>query len=295
MAEFGIIGLQLALKAGNNLPEIADEVASVRRRFPWVQMVVLPELAAYGPGIGYAQEPDGEARQAFAAMAKSNALWLVDGSVYLRDGERTHNVCTVYSPDGEIVAEHRKVYPFEPYERGVTPGNVATTFDVPGVGRFGLLICYDIWFPELARSATCAGAEVLINTVMTSTIDREAEIAICRATAATNQIAVISVNIAGDIGVGRSAVFGPGGEVIHLAGDGREVISLDVDFAHIRRCRERGWQGLGQVLKSFRDGPARFSAYDRAPAEHAALRALGRLEHPQPIPNDITSNQAKRG
>lgn len=295
MAGFGIIGLQLALEDGDNLSVIAEEVASVRRRYPWAQMVVLPELAAYGPGIDYAEAPNGKAREAFRAMARANALWLIDGSLYLRDGTETHNVCSVYSPAGEIVAQHRKVYPFKPYEQGVSPGQAATTFDIPGVGRFGLLICYDIWFPELARSATCAGAEVLINTVMTSTIDRDVEVAICRATAATNQITVISVNIAGEIGVGRSAVFGPGGEVIHLAGNGREVITLDIDFAHVRRCRERGWHGLGQVLKSFRDGPARFSAYDRAPAEHEALRALGGLEHPRSIATDATSNKAKRG
>ena len=294
MSHFAIAGLQLDLPRGDNLARIAGEVRGVRRRFGWIDMVVLGELSCFGPATAHAQQLPGPAEDAFVAMARENGLWLVNGSLFERDGDAIYNTTTVIAPDGHVVARHRKVYPFYPYEQGVAGGAEATVFDVPGVGRFGLAICYDIWFPELIRTLAWRGAEVILNPVMTNTIDREVELAIVRAAAATNQACVVSVNVAGDLGNGRSLVAGPGGEVIHQAGTGREIIAVDLDLAHVRRCRERGWHGLGQPLKSLRDGPQTFEAYARGPAASPAWQALGPLEQP-PAAAALSSDRDDKG
>jgi hypothetical protein len=83
-------------------------------------------------------------------------------------------------------------------------------------------------------------------------------------------------------GICSADARGAGRELVHLAGGVREVIA-PIGFEYIRRWRERGWQGLGRVLKSFRDGPTRFSAYDRAPVEHAALSSLARAQRGLPM------------
>lgn len=280
MTNFAIAGLQLDLPRGDNLARIAEEVSMVRRRFRWVDMVVLGELSCFGPATAHAQPLPGPAEDAFATMARDNGLWLVNGSLFERDGDTVYNTTSVFAPDGSVVARHRKIYPFYPYEVGVTGGIEPTIFDVPGVGRFGLAICYDIWFPEMVRTLAWRGAEIIINPVMTNTIDREIELSIVRAAAATNQAYVVSVNVAGDLGYGRSCVAGPGGEIIYQAGTGREIVAVDLDLAHVRRCRERGWHGLGQPLKSFRDGPQAFEAYERGPAASSALQELGPLAQP---------------
>jgi predicted amidohydrolase len=80
------------------------------------------------------------------------------------------------------------MYPFEPYEQGVTPGEEFCVFDIPEVGRFGVSICYDMWFPETTRTLAWMGAEVILHPTMTGTIDRDAELAIVRASAVTNQV-----------------------------------------------------------------------------------------------------------
>lgn len=277
---FGIAGLQLALAPGDNLQRIAAEIGTVARRFPWVRMVLLGELCGYGANPAFAQALPCSAEQFLCDLAREHGLWLVPGSLYEQRGDAVFNTTPVIDPQGQVVARHRKLYPFEPYERGITCGDEFVVFDVPGAGRFGVSICYDMWFPETTRSLVTLGAEVILHPTMTNTIDRDVELAIARASAATNQCYFVDINVAGELGVGRSLVCGPGGEVIHQAGSGREVVAFEVDFAHLHRCRERGWQGLGQPLKSFRDHPLVFPAYGAARAPSAALDALGPLQLP---------------
>ena len=154
---------------------------------------------------------------------------------------------------------------------------------MPGAGRFGISICYDMWFPETTRSLVSLGAEVILHPTMTNTIDRDVEICMARSSAMTNQCYFVDVNVAGELGVGQSVICGPGGEVIYQAGVGREIMPFEVDFAYLRRCRARGWHGLGQPLKSFRDNPIVYPAYGAARAESSALDALGPLEMPKQL------------
>ncbi len=122
-------------------------------------------------------------------------IWLIPGSMFekLPDG-RIFNTSVVINPQGEIVAKYSKMFPFRPYEAGISAGTEFCVFDVPDVGRFGLSICYDIWFPETTRQLTSQGVEVLLHPVLTGTTDRDAEIAIARATAAQFQCYVFDVN-----------------------------------------------------------------------------------------------------
>ena len=277
---FGIAGLQLALQPGDNLETIAREIGSVARRFPWVRMVVAGELCGFGANTGFAQCLPGDAEAMLCEIARKHELWLIPGSLYEKRDGLVFNTTPVINPQGQVVGRYRKMFPFAPYERNVAAGNEFLVFDVPGVGRFGVSICYDMWFPETTRSLCSLGAEVILHPTMSNTIDRDVEIAIARASAATNQCYFVDVNVAGDLGFGQSVICGPGGEVIHQAGIGREVMAFEVDFGYLRRCRERGWHGLGQPLKSFRDNPVVYPAYGAACAPSESLSRLGPLELP---------------
>ena len=278
---FGIAGLQLAYGQGDNLAQIAREIRAVAKRFPWVRMVMTGELCGFGASPDFAQCMPGDAEALFCDLAREHGLWVVPGSLYEKRDGAIYNTTPVIDPQGQVVARYRKIFPFAPYERGIEPGGEFVVFDVPGAGRFGISICYDMWFPETTRSLVAMGAEVILHPTMTNTIDRDVEQSIVRASAATNQCYFIDINVAGDLGVGGSVVCGPGGEVLHRAGSGREIIAAEIDFAYLRRCRERGWQGLGQPLKSFRDNPVIYPAYNAARADSDALQRLGVLERPQ--------------
>jgi predicted amidohydrolase len=278
MPHLGVAGLQLALPASGDFDLIEDEIRKVKARMPWIGMVVLSELATFGTGQAGAQPVPGDAEDRYRAIARDTRTWVVNGSMLERTPDGIHNTTSVIAPTGDVVGRYRKVYPWFPYE-GVTPGEGYLVFDVPGAGRFGISNCYDMWFPETVRTLIWLGAEVILHPSLTNTIDRGAEQAMARAHAAMNQCYFVDVNAAGEQGVGQSGVYGPGGEVIHAAGPGREIMVAELDFDYVRRVRRSGWHGLGQTLKSFRDAPRNFPPY-REGDRSSYLDELGPLEKP---------------
>ncbi len=280
MTPFAIAGVQMHVGALQpNVEAMRHRLDVLMARFPWTQMVLFSELAPYGPLHRFAQPYENEALAQFQDDARRHNIWLIPGSMFEKTPEgRIFNTSAVINPDGEVVARYRKMFPFRPYEVEVEAGTEFCVFDVPGVGRFGLSICYDIWFPETTRHLTAQGVEVLLHPVLTGTTDRDAELAIARATAAQFQCYVFDVNGLGAGGVGKSCVVDPSSMVLHQSGGQEDMFPIEVDLDQVRRQRETGMKGLGQVLKSFRDRSAEFPVYDRNSGADAFLYTLGPLQ-----------------
>ena len=281
MTNFAIAGIQMEVRSGDNLEAMKDQLKRTMTRFPWVQMVMFGELCAFGPNIAKAQPMPGAAENYFCALAQEYDIWLIPGSFNELAGDRVYNTAPAINPAGEVVARHRKIYPFLPYEKEIAGGTECTVFDIPEVGCFGLSICYDMWFPETTRSMVAKGAEVILHPTMTNTLDRDVELSISRTNAAINQCYFCDINSVGDLGYGRSVIVGPEGDIIHQAQSGAETIVFEVDLQRVRRVRERGLLGLGQPLKSFRDAEIRYPLYTQDAARDTALKDLGPLDLPQ--------------
>ncbi len=283
MTPFAIAGVQMYVQATqSNVDGMIHRLDVLMARFPWTQMVLFSELAAFGPLDRYAVPTENETIEKFCMAARRHRVWLIPGTMFLRgDDGLIRNTAVVINPDGHIVARYAKMFPFRPYEAGITAGTEFCVFDVPEVGRFGLSVCYDLWFPETTRQLTSMGAEILLNPVLTGTTDRDAELAIARATAAQFQCYVFAVNGLGAGGVGKSIVVDPSSTVLHQSAGQEDMFPIEVDLDVVRRQRETGMKGLGQVLKSFRDRSNDFPVYDRASGSDAYLYTLGPLEMPQ--------------
>jgi len=283
---FGVAGVQMSVSAfEDNVDRMGAYLRHIRMRFPWVRMVMFSELAPLGPKLAKAEPLPGPTETRLAALAHETGLWLIPGSLFERvlgpEGERVHNTTPVINPQGEVIARFRKLFPFRPYERDVAGGREFCVFDVPEAGRFGVSICYDMWFPETTRTLVAMGAEVILHPTMTDTIDRDVELSIARASAVTNQVYFFDINGVGDGGVGRSIVCDPSGYVLHQADGGAEIVPIEVDFARVRRERERGLRSnLGQPLKSFRDRDCDFDVYRRDEGGYTYLQSLGPLVKP---------------
>ena len=284
---FGIAGVQMEVCAfDSNLERMAGYLRHIRSRFPWVRMVLFSELAALGPKHDRAEPLPGPTEDRLCGLARETGLWLIPGSLFESvagpEGTVVYNTTPVINPLGEVVTRFRKLFPFRPYERDVAGGTGFCVFDVPGAGRFGVSICYDMWFPETTRTLVAMGAEVILHPTMTDTIDRDVELCIARASAVTNQVYFFDVNGVGDGGVGRSIIVDPSGYVLHQADSGAQIMPIEVDFARLRHEREHGLRSnLGQPLKSFRDRDCDFTVYRKDGTDFPYLHSLGALDKPQ--------------
>ncbi|MGE3290052.1 MAG: carbon-nitrogen hydrolase family protein [Geminicoccaceae bacterium] len=283
MKPFAIAGVQMHLHHGDNLAGMHHRLQLLMHLYPWVQMAVFSELCVFGPALQRAQRMPGPAEEALRAMAREFDLWLVPGSMYeSRDG-RIYNTTPVINPDGEVIARYRKMFPFAPLEEGVAPGDEFCVFDVADVGRFAVLNCYDLWFPETARTVTSMGAEVILHPVMTHTIDRDVDLNVAKASAAMFQCYLFDINGLDAGGNGQSCVLDPSGRVVHQCGTTEELVPVEIDLEQVRRQRVRGMRTLGQPMKSFRDSKVRFPIYERRDGDLDYLDSLGPLAKPQRV------------
>lgn len=245
------------LAATEPLDRFASDVAAHRR----ATLVLYPELHLCGidrtgdvaAQIADAAEPlDGPRGKALAELAGDLGIWLQPGSVYERGaGGELFNTALLYSPQGELAASYRKMFPWRPYET-CTPGDRFVVVDAPGIGRIGLSICYDAWFPELFRHLAWMGAEVILNPTRTTTCDRAQEVVLARANAIVNQVFVVSANAAGPDGVGHSLVVDPEGRVRTEAPGATPAVLTDVlDLDAVATTRKFGTAGLNRMWSQF--------------------------------------------
>lgn len=283
MKPFAIAGIQMKVSAiVPNVEMMKLKINITMNLYPWVEMIVFSELSPFGPLIKTAQPVPNNFEAEMQALAKKYGIWLLPGSIFEKRGEHIYNTASVINPQGEIVTRYSKMFPFYPYEVGVTPGSEYCVFDVPDVGRFGVSICYDMWFPETIRTLTVMGAEVILHPTLTGTIDREIELSIVRAMAAVNQCYFFDVNGLDTGGSGRSIVCGPDGRVLYQAGGNEEIFPLEFNIERVKRSREMGVLRLGQPLKSFRDHIGQFTVYQPG-SDLTYLNSLGPLIKPEKV------------
>ena len=265
-----------------------QHVRTLAAVFPNLGLYVFPEVYLTGLGSwndGYPQgyvesvaEPvGGTLTQRVSELARSVGKWIVPGSIYEQDGGSIYNTALAFSPEGELVATYRKIMPWMPYET-VTPGDELTVFDIPGVGRFGLIICFDAWVPEITRNLAWMGAEVILQPTYTRTNDRELELVMTRANAITNQVYVVSPNLGGLMGTGRSLLVDPEGRVLTQGGDGEEYLNQVLDLGRVETVRQQGTYGMIRMWQQLRDAPPpHLPAYQQGFAAGEVMRGLGPL------------------
>ncbi len=275
--------------------ELRAELTGLLADYPATRLVVYPEYhtcAVKGGPEGrhaayeaLAEPLDGPRVTELRAIAREAGVWLLPGSVPERgeDGG-LYNTSILLAPGGELAASYRKIFPWRPFEP-FKPGDRFVVVDLPGVGRLGLAICYDIWYPEVARQLAWMGAEALIFVAQTSTCDRAQELVLARAAAIANQVFVVSLNAAAPGGTGESIVVDPEGLVRAQAPSESPAMLTDViNLDEVARLRTYGTCGLNRLWSQFRPGDATLElpAYRGSidplrwdPAGHPAEENLG--------------------
>ena len=276
--------------ADANLSVIEDRVAEAARR--GARLVLLQELHN-GPyfcqheSVGefdLAEPIPGSSTERLGRLARQHNVVLVSSLFERRATGLYHNTAVVYEKDGSIAGKYRKMHiPDDPgfYEKFYfTPGDIGFKPIDTSVGRLGVLVCWDQWYPEAARLMALAGAELLLyptaigwdpdDVQEEKNRQRDAWVLSHRGHAVANGLPVLSCNRVGHepspLGTsgiqfwGNSHVLGPQGEFIAEAGTDATLLNVEVDMErseHVRRIwpflRDRRIDAYDDLLKRYID------------------------------------------
>ncbi|GAA4350703.1 carbon-nitrogen family hydrolase [Angustibacter luteus] len=258
--------VQVGYGDGEPVAERTDRVAAMVRGLAGHDLVVLPELWA-PEGFAYrgwaerAEGLDGPTMTAMAAAARDAGVVLHAGSIIERaaegadpgaQGRGLWNTSVLLGPDGARLATYRKVHRFgfgEGEPQLLEAGEDVVTADVPRPAtagddvRVGLATCYDLRFPELFRRLLDAGARVVLVPAAWPAARVAHWTLLGQARAIEDQVFVVACNTAGThaghaMG-GFSQVVGPTGEVLAEAGEGEQVLSVELDVDGLDGVRQR--------------------------------------------------------
>jgi N-carbamoylputrescine amidase len=290
--------LRVALVQERNQPSTEENLALIERHVAsaaarGAQLVLLQELHN---GAYFCQHQDvrefeaaeaipGPSTARIGALAKQHGVVIVSSLFERRAAGLYHNTAVVLEKDGSIAGKYRKMHiPDDPgfnEKFYFTPGDLGFHPIDTSVGRLGVLVCWDQWYPEAARLMALAGAELLLYPTAIGwdpgdqddekARQRQAWLLSHRGHAVANGLPVLSCNRVGHeaspIGGrgidfwGSSHVLGPQGEFIaEASSDAAEVLVADVDLRRsedVRRIwpflRDRRVDAYGDLLKRYRD------------------------------------------
>ena len=271
----GIIQLRCTEDVQANRKHLEENIA--RAAAMGAELVVLQELhdslyfcqVESTDNFDLAVSIPGPVNEHYASLAKPHGIVLVTSPLEKRAAGLYHNTAVVFEKDGSIAGRYRKMHiPDDPayYEKFYfTPGDLGFHPIQTSVGRLGVQVCWDQWYPEGARLMALQGADMLIYPTAigfesTDTPDeqarqREAWITVQRGHAVANGLPVVSVNRVGyepdpsqqTNGIqfwGSSFVAGPQGEILHQASQTEEEVTVvDIDMKRSENVR-RWWPFL---------------------------------------------------
>ena len=269
----------------NNIERLADGIADLAKR--GAQLIVLQELhnSLYFCQVedvnnfDLAEPIPGPSTEIYGELAKRYQVVIVTSLFERRAAGLYHNTAVVIEKDGSIAGKYRKMHiPDDPgyYEKFYfTPGDLGFHPIDTSVGKLGVLVCWDQWYPEAARLMALQGAEILIyptaigyapeDAADEQQRQRRAWQTVMRGHAVANGLPIVAVNRVGDEdGVpfwGTSFVCGPQGEIIYEASENEEesiIVELDLEHSEqVRRwwpfLRDRRIDEYGDITRRFID------------------------------------------
>ncbi len=250
MTEFRVAAVQLPSLEGRELADAFSVVEESTSGLGDVDLVLLPEM--WTPGYfdfdHYHKSADAaaEIRDFLSNRARDLDAHLHGGSFVERRGEDFFNTSVLFDPGGAEVASYSKIHLFGYGSREpevLTPGEDVTVVDTE-IGRLGMVVCYDLRFPELFRLMTDRGADMVLVASAWPFPRVHAWSTLLRARALENQIYMVAANGVGPTKYGpplcgNSAIVDPWGTVVAGVGDDPGVAEAIVDLQRVNETRQR--------------------------------------------------------
>jgi predicted amidohydrolase len=191
----------------------------------------------------YADENGRQTKERIGSLAKKYSVNIVAGSVVNRKAGKIYNTAYIFDRAGKEIGEYDKTHLFTPMKEDeyFEKGDHLSFFELDGV-RCGIIICYDIRFPELIRSYSVKGLDMLFVVSQWPKIRIPHLLALAKARAIENQMFVICCNSCGTAGDtvygGNSSIHDPWGETLAKAEGREEILTADCDLSVVKGIRE---------------------------------------------------------
>ncbi|PIH05678.1 carbon-nitrogen hydrolase family protein [Clostridium combesii] len=223
-------------------------------------IAILPEMfncpyenkcfKSYGEIIN--EENGGETVKAIKKAAKDLELYIVAGSIPEIEGDKIYNTSMVFDNKGVLIAKHRKVHLFDIDVKGgvtfkesdtLTAGNKITLFNTPW-GKLGVMICYDIRFPELSRIMAVKGAKIIFTPAAFNMTTGPAHWdTLFKSRALDNQVYMVGVAPARDensnyVSYGNSLIASPWGNILAKLDAKEDILFSEIDLDYESKIRE---------------------------------------------------------
>jgi omega-amidase len=210
-------------------------------------VIMLPEMWNTGYALEQIQElsdPDGVRTKNFIAdFCRKHQVNIIAGSIAEKQGSDVRNTSYVYNRDGQSIGDYSKIHLFRlmDEEKHLIQGNRVGELEIEGL-HSGLMICYDIRFPELARRLALNGAKILFVPAEWPKPRLQHWRTLLLARAIENQMFVVACNRVGDSGstgfFGHSMVIDPWGDVIAEGGEEETIIRAEIDMDQVDKVRQ---------------------------------------------------------
>ncbi len=249
MDRFTFACIQLSVRSGDEESNLERAVSLLDRACgEGAGMAALPEMFTTAFDYPYmtriAKPIPNRIIDTLAERAARNRCVVIAGSIPEARGGRVYNTAAVILPDGSMAGVYRKAHLFPLMEEDafLTPGDGIGVFDTP-LGRIGVMICYDVRFPELARRLALEGARFIVMPAQFPKPRLEHWETLTRARAIENQVFFAAVNRTGAFGsssfFGNSVVYDPWGETLCRLGEEEGVGFCEIDLPLVDAVREK--------------------------------------------------------
>ena len=252
MTKIAVVQMRAETDKKNNLKKILRYISQAAHRnaelctFPEFMMCYTPSSQSAADLASIAEKIDGEFVSSISEEAKKNSIQVI-GTLYEKSPKpnRVYDTSFLIEKNGKVVSTYRKIHLYDALgfkeSTKLYPGSSITKPTKTSVGKMGMMICYDLRFPEMSRILASSGSEILVipSAWVKGKMKEEHWLTINKTRAIENGCYVISPDQVGNIYCGRSVVVDPYGKILLDMKKKEGIGIVDISLDEVKQVRKK--------------------------------------------------------
>lgn len=245
---FNVAAVQMNILSRNQEANLAKALSLIEKAAKKADIICLPELFTTGFDYeyitNYAAPIENQITTAISERAKELKTFIIAGSIPEKTDKGIYNTSIFFDDNGEIIGKYRKLhlFPLMEEDKHFIEGSELPVFDTP-LGKIGIMLCYDLRFPEVARKLALSGAELIFVPAEFPQPRIAHWQTLLHARAIENQVYIVGVNRIGkdsaNIFFGNSCVINPWGDLLATSKDTEFIVKAEIDISNLYDIRKK--------------------------------------------------------